>query len=72
MIILAVFILSFGIAAHSLIYGVQEFSWHLIRRVINVAYWAMFGEVEILPKFERKLDLHLVKMNLSRNHLMIV
>jgi hypothetical protein len=54
MIMLTVFILAFGISSYSLIYGVQEFNWDLPRRIINLAYWQIFGELNALESFERK------------------
>jgi len=52
MIMLTVFILAFGVSSYSLIYGVQKFSWHLPRRIINLAYWQIFGELNALETFE--------------------
>lgn len=54
MLMLTVFILAFGASTYSLVYGVQEFTWHLPRRIINLAYWQMFGELSALEIFERK------------------
>ena len=36
---LTVFILAYGVPAYSLIYGVQRFSWHIPRAILNLAYW---------------------------------
>ena len=52
---LTVFILAFGVSSYSLIYGVQQFSWHLPRRIINLAYWQIFGELNALEEFEGKV-----------------
>jgi hypothetical protein len=52
MIMLTVFILAFGVPTYSLIFGVQKFSWHLPRSILNLAYWQIFGEVEILDEIE--------------------
>ncbi len=54
MVMLTVFILAFGTSSYSLIYGVQKFTWHLPRDVLDLAYWQLFGEVNALEKFERK------------------
>lgn len=54
---LIVFILGFGISTYSLLYGTREFSWHLPREIINVAYWQIFGELNALDVFERRLNL---------------
>ncbi len=54
MIMLTVFILAYGVPAYSLIYGVQEFSWHIPRAVLNLAYWQIFGELEVLDEIESK------------------
>jgi len=51
---LTVFILGFGISSYSLIYGAKDFSWHLPREIINLAYWQIFGELNALDIFERK------------------
>ena len=49
---LIVFVVGYGVAAHSLIHGSKEFSWHIIREIINLAYWQMFGELNVLESFE--------------------
>ena len=54
MLMLTVFILAFGVPVYSLIYGVEEFSWHLPRIILNLAYWQIFGELEILDEIESK------------------
>ncbi|CAM4802278.1 unnamed protein product [Rotaria magnacalcarata] len=52
MLMLTVFILGFGVSSYSLIHGTKEFSWHLPREIINLAYWQMFGELNSLDTFE--------------------
>ncbi|CAF0751348.1 unnamed protein product [Adineta ricciae] len=52
MLMLIVFILAFGVSSYSLIYGVQKFSWHLPREIVNLAYWQIFGELNALETFE--------------------
>ncbi|CAF1256388.1 unnamed protein product [Adineta steineri] len=52
MLMLTVFILGFGVSSYSLIYGAQEFTWHLPRDIINLAYWQIFGELNALDTFE--------------------
>jgi hypothetical protein len=52
MLILTVFTLAFGVPAYSIIYGVEEFTWHLPRTILNIAYWQIFGELEILDEIE--------------------
>ncbi|CAF2701386.1 unnamed protein product [Rotaria sp. Silwood2] len=52
MLMFFVFILAFGVSFYSLVHGVQKFSWHLPREVINVAYWQIFGELQALDTFE--------------------
>ena len=54
MIMLTVFILAYGVPAYSLINGVQEFSWHIPRAILNLAYWQIFGELEVLDEIESK------------------
>lgn len=56
MLMLTVFILAFGVSSYSLIYGIQEFSWHLPRRIVNLGYWQIFGELNALETFERKRE----------------
>ncbi|CAF4196484.1 unnamed protein product [Rotaria sordida] len=38
MLMFFVFILAFGVSFYSLVFGVQEFTWHLPRKIINFAY----------------------------------
>ncbi|CAF3965104.1 unnamed protein product [Rotaria sordida] len=52
MLMFFVFILAFGVSFYSLVFGVQEFTWHLPRKIINLAYWHIFGEIERLEIFE--------------------
>ena len=54
---LTVFILAYGVPAYSLIYGVQRFSWHIPRAILNLAYWQIFGELEVLDEIESKFPL---------------
>jgi len=56
MSILTVFILAFGVPAYSLMYGVEEFTWHLPRSILNIAYWQIFGELTILDEIESNGD----------------
>ncbi len=46
--------MAFGVSSYSLIYGVQKYSWHIPREIINLAYWQIFGELNALETFERK------------------
>lgn len=52
MSILTVFILAFGVPTYSLMFGVQKFNWHLPRAILNLAYWQIFGELEVLDEIE--------------------
>jgi hypothetical protein len=52
MTMITVFILAYGVPAYSLLYGVQKFSWHIPRAVINLAYWPIFGELQALDDIE--------------------
>jgi len=71
MLMLTVFILAFGVPSYSLIYGVQNFSWHIPRAILNLAYWQIFGELTILddieslflslPEFLLKYSLHFLE-----------
>jgi hypothetical protein len=49
---LTLFILAFGVPAYSLMYGVEEFTWHVPRSILNVGYWQIFGELQILDEIE--------------------
>ncbi|CAF4810915.1 unnamed protein product, partial [Rotaria sp. Silwood1] len=51
MLMLFVFILAFGVPFHGLVHGVNKFSWHLPREIMNLAYWQIFGELEALDTF---------------------
>ncbi|CAF4081087.1 unnamed protein product, partial [Adineta steineri] len=57
MLILTVFILAFGVPTYSLLFGVQQFSWHLPRAILNLAYWQIFGELEVLDEIERNYEI---------------
>ncbi|CAF2970713.1 unnamed protein product [Rotaria sp. Silwood2] len=50
-LMLIVFILAFGVPSYSLIYGVQKFSWHLPRIILNHGFWEIFGELNVLETF---------------------
>ncbi|CAF4317460.1 unnamed protein product, partial [Adineta steineri] len=58
MVMLTVFILAFGVPSYSLMYGVQEFSFHTPRAIINLAYWQIFGEIEILGDIEKNYEIN--------------
>jgi hypothetical protein len=48
MLMLVVFVLAFGVPTYSLLHGVQNFSWHMPRDIINLAYWQLFGELHVI------------------------
>ncbi|CAF3539975.1 unnamed protein product [Rotaria socialis] len=52
MLMLTVFILAFGVSFYGLVHGVQEFSWHIPREILNLAFWQIFGELNALEIFE--------------------
>lgn len=54
MVMLTVFVVGFGVSAFSLIYGTNKFTWHLPRKIIHLAYWEVFGEINSLEIFESK------------------
>ncbi|CAF0905041.1 unnamed protein product [Rotaria sordida] len=56
MLMFFVFILAFGVPFYGLVYGVQEFSRHLPRKIINLAYWQIFGELQALDTFEKNYE----------------
>lgn len=57
MLILALVILSFGVPTYSLLHGVETFSWHIPRKIINLAYWDIFGEVQALDDIDSRFFL---------------
>lgn len=56
MLMLFIFVVGYGVAAHSLIYGSQEFSWHMLREAFNLAYWQVFGDLNTSEAFESTND----------------
>ncbi|CAF0806293.1 unnamed protein product [Adineta ricciae] len=57
MVMLTVFILAYGVPTYSLMYGVEKFSWHIPRAIINIAYWQIFGELTIIDEIERNYEI---------------
>ncbi|CAF0852590.1 unnamed protein product [Rotaria sordida] len=57
MLMLTVFVLAFGVPTYSLVYGVEKFTWHLPRAIINLAYWQIFGELEALDEIEKNYEI---------------
>lgn len=55
---LTVFILGFGVSSYSLIYGPRKLTLSLLRDIINVAYWQIFGELDALTTFERNKNIY--------------
>lgn len=51
-VMLIIFVLGYGIPFYSLMYGTRTFSWHIIRRVLNLAFWQIFGDLKVLEIFE--------------------
>jgi hypothetical protein len=51
---LTVFVLGYGVAAYSLLYGSKEFDWHILREILNLAYWEIFGDLNALEAFGSK------------------
>ncbi|CAF1524515.1 unnamed protein product [Didymodactylos carnosus] len=49
---LTVFLLSFGVPAYALIHDAQPFTWHLPRKIFNIAYWEIFGDLKVLELIE--------------------
>jgi len=49
---LIIFVMGYGISFYSLLYGTREFSWHIIRRVLNLSFWQIFGDLKVLEMFE--------------------
>ncbi|CAF3854232.1 unnamed protein product, partial [Rotaria magnacalcarata] len=58
MLMLTIFILGFGVCFHSLIYGTKEFSWHLPRGIISLAYWQMFGDLKTFDLFDKNYQIN--------------
>jgi transient receptor potential cation channel subfamily M protein 3 len=48
MSIIAVFVCSFGVTAQATLYPNNNLTLGLLRKVINKAYWPIFGEMRIL------------------------
>jgi hypothetical protein len=48
---LIVFMMAYGVSSYRLIYGVQNFSWHLPRIIVNHVFWQIFGEFSSLETF---------------------
>ena len=69
MLMLTVFILGFGVSSYSLLYGTKDFSWHLPREIVNLAYWQMFGELNALDTFERKKKNEISSVELKKYQL---
>lgn len=58
MLMLFVFVVGYGVAAHSLIYGAQEFSWHMLREALNLAYWQVFGDLNTSEAFDSTKEIY--------------
>ena len=54
MLMLALVILAFGVPTYSLLNGVENFSWHIPRKILNLAYWDIFGEVQAIDDIESR------------------
>jgi hypothetical protein len=54
MLMLIIFIFAYGVSTYSLLFGAKDFTWHLPREILNIAYWQIFGELETLKTFESK------------------
>ncbi|CAF3833359.1 unnamed protein product, partial [Rotaria sp. Silwood1] len=57
MLMLTIFILAYGVPTYNLLYGVQKFSWHIPRAILNLAYWQIFGELEVLDDIEKNYEI---------------
>ncbi|UJR33345.1 hypothetical protein I4U23_020794 [Adineta vaga] len=53
MFMLGLIILAFGVPTYGLLNGVEDFSWHIPRKIINLAYWDIFGEVQAIDDIEK-------------------
>jgi transient receptor potential cation channel subfamily M protein 2 len=45
LLILIVFILAFGVASHSLRFPNAQLSWTILKDVVYMPYWQMYGEL---------------------------
>ena len=45
MLILAVFVFGYGVAAQALRYPNAELSWNILRNVVYMPYWHIYGEL---------------------------
>jgi hypothetical protein len=46
--IIAIFMSAFAISVHSILYPSKYFDLNLIKRVLNLGYWTIFGEIFIM------------------------
>jgi hypothetical protein len=64
---LTVFVVGYGVAAYSLLYGSREFDWHILREILNLAYWEIFGDLNALEAFGSK-QIYIFFLNLQMIH----
>ncbi len=50
MMIVVVFVISFGVITQAMLYTNNTFDWNLVKKIINKAYWPIFGEMKILEE----------------------
>ena len=50
MIVILTFVLSFGISLQSIVSPKERFSIGVLREIINIAYWPIYGELSILER----------------------
>ncbi len=53
MIIIIVFILSFGVITQSTMYPKSGFNVLTLKKIIDNAYWTVYGEIKIFDVFEK-------------------
>ncbi|KAI0235113.1 Transient receptor potential cation channel subfamily M member 1 [Lamellibrachia satsuma] len=57
LLVLAVFIMSYGVASRALLFPKSELSWALLRDIVYLPYWQLYGELQ-LEEIEDDDDSH--------------
>lgn len=57
LLVLIVFLLAYGVARHSLLYGQTELSWNILRDILFHPYWQLYGELSFDESMKSKESL---------------
>ena len=73
MIIIATFVLAFGVSLQAIIFPSNQFSSRILIDILNIAYWPIYGEISILSAINnetlmKSADL-LIKFGVNIHHL---